>query len=111
MRFKHGNKKVVIDGLKFDSKREAARWQELLLLERTGSISGLERQKTYILAPKVLLDGRIKPCLRYVADFLYVRGGIQVIEDSKSPHLRKNPVYRIKKHLLKSVLGLDVLEV
>ena len=108
---KHGNVKVEIDGIVFDSKREGARYCTLKLQQRAGMISDLELQVEFVLQPAVVLDGRKKPALRYWADFVYQRDGRQVIEDAKSPHLRKHPVYRSKKHLMKSVLGLDIVEV
>jgi hypothetical protein len=58
----------------------------------------------------VVLDGKTKPAVRYIADFVYIRDGRQVVEDAKSPHLRKDPVYRLKKHLMKSVHGIDIVE-
>ncbi len=105
---KYRAKKVVLNGIKFDSQREAARWLHLEGEERKGRISGLERQVTYILAPGVRLHGetRQKPALRYVADFRYVDDkGATVVEDSKG---RDTPVARIKRHLMKSVHGIDV---
>ncbi|MBS6476088.1 MAG: DUF1064 domain-containing protein, partial [Clostridiales bacterium] len=44
---KYRSKKTTVDGITFDSRREAARWQELKLLERAGSITELERQVSY----------------------------------------------------------------
>lgn len=112
IRSKHGNRKVVApDGQKFDSQREYTRWNILCLEMQQGAISDLRRQVAYVLAPKVELNGKVKPCLRYVADAVYVRDGKTVVEDSKSPHLRKNPVYRIKKHLMKHVHGIEIQEV
>jgi hypothetical protein len=108
---KHGNVKVEVDGIKFDSKREAARHLHLLMLLRAGMISDLKLQVPFVLQPAVVLDGRKKPALRYFADFTYLENGVFVVCDAKSPHLRKNSVYRAKKHLMKSVLDLDILEV
>ncbi|WP_218043407.1 DUF1064 domain-containing protein [Oryzomonas rubra] len=108
---KHGNVKVEVDGILFDSKREAGRYLHLKILERAGVISELKLQVWFVLAPAVVLDGRKKPELRYRADFTYRQDGRLVIEDSKSPHLRKNPTYRSKKHLMATVLGLEIHEV
>jgi len=117
---KHKNKRIEIDGVKFSSGREANRWRELKLLERIGAISELKLQVPYELAPAVIMDGRKKPAIRYYADFVYWKidesrknefpNGEWIIEDSKSPHLRKNPVYRIKKHLMMSVHKLQITE-
>ena len=103
---KHGNVKTEIDGIVFDSKREASHYLRLKMLERSGVITDVKTQVSFVLAPAVVLDGRRKPELRYRADFVYRENGKQVIVDAKSPHLRKNPVYRNKKHLMATVLGL-----
>ena len=99
--------KTVVDGITFDSKREAARWSELLMLQRAKQISQLERQVHFVLAPPVMLWGekRKKPALRYVADFRFVWHGQIVVEDAKG---RDTPIGRIKRHLMKSVHGIDV---
>jgi hypothetical protein len=108
-RSKYGARKTVVDGITFDSVREASRWNDLKWLEKAGKISRLERQVTYVLAPSVLLHGEAKkkPALRYVADFRYVAAGSPnvIVEDAKG---RDTPVSRIKRHLMKSVHGIDV---
>ena len=58
-----------------------------------------------------MLDGKAKPAVRYVADFVYQEQGAQVVEDVKSVVTRKHPVYRLKKHLMKHVHGIEVREV
>lgn len=109
---KHGNKKIVLpDGQKFDSKREYDRYCQLQLEERAGAISGLCRQIYFVLAPAVKLSGKTKPSLRYQADFVYMRGGQKVVEDAKSPHLRKDPYYRAKKHLMMHIHNIEIQEV
>jgi len=107
---KHGNVKVEVDGIVFHSKREASRYTHLKMLERVGQIKNLELQVPFVLVPSVVLNGRKKPDLKYVCDFQYVRDGVVVVEDAKSPHLRKHPVYRGKKHLMMSVFGIEILE-
>jgi len=109
---KYGNIKIEIDGIVFDSVRESQRYTELKLLEQSGLISGLKLQEVFVLAPSVVLHGRKKPVLRYVADFQYTNlDGCGIVEDVKSWITKKNPAYRIKIHLMKSVLGLDVEEI
>ena len=110
-RAKYGNHKVVVDGIKFDSKKEAARYQELLTLENTGVISRLERQYVYELVEAVVIDGRKSPAIRYVCDFRYMENGRMVTEDVKSPATRKDRVYRIKRHLLAVKYGITIKEV
>lgn len=104
---KYNNKKVEVDGIKFDSKREYARWNQLKIMERAGAISDLKRQVPFELAPSVQLGGRKKPALRYVADFTYTQGGKMVVEDAKG---MLTDVYRIKKHLMLSVHGIEIKE-
>jgi hypothetical protein len=110
-RSKYGNHKVVVDGLKFDSKKEAARWQQLQMLEKAGKIERLERQKSFGLAPAVILSGKRKPALKYCADFVYYENGRLVVEDVKSEITRKEPVYRIKRHLMQSVNRIEIREI
>ena len=100
-----------IDGENYRSKREAGRHQALLLLQRAGHIAGLVREVPFVLAPKVKIEGetRARPALRYVADFVYTTAdGRMVIEDAKG---FRTPVYRVKKHLMKTVHNVDVVEV
>lgn len=81
---KYHNKKVVVDGIKFDSKREANRYQELKILERAGKISDLRLQVPFELIPSQRVDGKVvERSWVYVADFVYTQDGNQVIEDSK----------------------------
>lgn len=109
-RQKYGNKKVKVDGMTFDSKKEYARWQQLQMLEKAGKIEKLERQKSFGLAPAVILSGKRKPSLKYCADFVYYESGKLVVEDTKSEITRKDPVYRIKKHLMQSVHRIEIRE-
>ena len=84
---KYRNVPTVIGAEKYRSKREAARHQDLLLLERAGHIAELQREVPYQLAPGVKIEGegRARPALRYVADYVYrdTRTGLQVVEDAK----------------------------
>jgi hypothetical protein len=105
---KYRNTKVEIDGFKFDSKAEAARYRELLIMQKAGLISNLELQVPFILAPGCVLDGRKKPPLKYIADFVYDENGCAVICDVKG---KITPLYRVKKHLMKTVLGLEINEI
>lgn len=107
---KYRNQRVEIDGMKFDSKAEARRYAELRTLERAGLIRDLKRQVSFELAPGVKLRGqkRASPPLRYVADFIYQEAGALVVEDVKGTITEG---YRIKRHLLKAVHGIDIVEV
>ena len=54
---KYNNTRPVVDGIKFDSKREAERYKELKLLERAGKISDLILQPRFELLPKYTING------------------------------------------------------
>jgi hypothetical protein len=99
---KYNNQKTEVDGILFDSKKEAQRYGELKILLKAGEIGLLERQVTYQL-------GKIA---RYIADFQYieVKTGERIVEDVKSEVTRKLPVYRIKKKM-KSMFGITIKEV
>lgn len=110
---KYGNKKVTVDGIKFDSVKEANRWQELLLLQRAGEITYLERQVRFTLIPSQNKNGRcIERPVVYIADFKYWdnQTGEVVVEDVKSK-ATKTPEYIIKRKLLLWRFGLRVKEV
>lgn len=109
---KHRAVKREYNGMTFDSERELKRWQELELLQKAGKIVHLQRQFPFVLAESVVLGGRKKPAIRYVADFTYWTATgcpAYIVEDAKSPHLRTNPVFRLKMHLLKLVHWIEVI--
>lgn len=104
---KYRNTPTVVDGVSYASKKEARRAGELALLERAGEIRFIRHQ------PSFPLDVNGHHVCTYIADFAYVRTAddVQVIEDVKSPITRKNPVYRLKKKLLRAVHNLEIVEV
>ncbi len=101
-RAKYGNKKTIIDGIKFDSKREAQRYGTLQLMLKAGLISNLRLQVPY----QITVNG-MKVC-KYVADFVYEDKGVEIVEDVKG---MKTPIYNLKKKLMKAVFGVVVSEV
>lgn len=111
LRNKYHNEKTEVNGIKYDSKKEAKRGSELELQERLGLISNLERQKKYVLQPSFKFLGRTIREISYVADFVYKENGNTVVEDVKSPITRKNPVYRLKKKMMMYVHGIEIKEV
>ena len=110
---KYRNRKTVLDGITFDSEREAARYQELKVLAARGVIEDFRHQAPFVLAPGVRFsdEKRAKPALRYVADFAYKLDGRLVVEDVKSKVTAGAAAYRIKRHLMLSVHGIEVKEV
>lgn len=103
---KYRNKKVTLDGIKFDSQKEAFRYQILKLYERGGEIKNLKLQVPYILIDKSQYGREIK----YIADFTYMENGKLVVEDVKSP-ATKTPQYKLKKRLLAERYGIEIKEV
>ncbi len=101
-RAKYGNKKTIVDGIKFDSKREAERYGALQLMLKAGLISNLRLQVPY----QITVNG-MKVC-KYVADFVYEHKGVEIVEDVKG---MKTPIYNLKKKLMKAVFGVVVSEV
>lgn len=106
---KYRAKKTVFLGEKFDSRKEAKRWGELMLLSRAGQITDLKRQVRYLLIPAQYdEDGRcIERSCTYVADFVYRKDGELVVEDAKG---KRTPDYVIKRKLMLHVFGIRVLE-
>lgn len=101
---KYRNTKLVLDGLTFDSKAEAARYGHLKLRQRIGEIDNLELQVRF---PLVVNGSKVTT---YVADFRYreVATGAVIVEDVKGV---RTPVYKLKKKLMKAVHGIDVIEI
>lgn len=93
-RSKYGNKRVTVDGVKFDSKAEAARDAELVLLASVGAITGLTRQPRFDL----IVNGN-KVCA-YVGDWRYQEHGQDVVEDRKGV---LTPAFKIKWALAKAL--------
>lgn len=124
---KYNNIKVNINGVIYDSRKEARRHQELMLLERAGEIKHLSRQVRFVVIPsqyesyerygkkgKRLKDGQRlleKECV-YVADFQYqdTRTGKLIVEDVKSEATKKKESYIIKRKLMLLTHGIKILE-
>ena len=125
---KYHNKKIVIDGLKFDSKKEALRYKELNTIERAGIIYSLQRQVKYVLVPaqyertdEVYITGKDKGKSKkgrlierecaYYADFVYMQNGNTIVEDVKG--YRDGQAYNlfvIKRKLMLYVHGIIIKE-
>ncbi|MBP5248651.1 MAG: DUF1064 domain-containing protein [Lachnospiraceae bacterium] len=106
---KYHNKKTEVDGEVFDSRKEAIRYQELKLLQRTGEISNLQRQQTFELIPSQYEKKRlIERGVKYVADFTYIKDGNLVVEDAKGVRTKE---YILKRKLMYWVHGIEIKEV
>lgn len=113
-RLKYHNTIAVVDGHRFDSRREARRYTQLRLLACAGAIADLELQPEFVLYAPVLDDeGRILDVQRigsYFGDFRYRdrRTGAVVVEDAKGV---RTPLYRFKRKLVEAQYRIRILEV
>ena len=99
-RNKYRNKKITVDGITFDSKKELSRYNELILMQRAGIISDLQRQVRFEIVPK----SKTERASYYVADFVYTKpDGKKIIEDVKSEITKRLPVYILKRKLVKHI--------
>ena len=107
---KYHNKKIIIDGHKFDSKKEANYYNQLKLLQRAGLIRDLELQKTFILQPSFKLNNKTRRNITYKADFTYFSN-----EDDKIHVIDvkgfKTDVYNIKKKMFEYKYGIEIEEI
>ena len=102
-------KRTEVDGITFDSKTEARRWQELLLLQEAGDICGLRRQVDIGLITRdgpVLTDSGCQQRI-YSADFVYADNalGTMVVEGRKGHETEK---FKLIKAIL-SAQGIEIL--
>lgn len=119
---KYGNRKVTVNGITYDSKKEARRAQELEALQAAGEIYGLERQFAFELIPAQREPDRTGPkggkikgktlerAVVYIADFMYrdTKTNEMVVEDTKGV---RTPEYIIKRKLMLWVYGIKVKEI
>lgn len=123
------NQKVTRGDKTFDSKREADRYEELVLMEKQGLIQNLEWQKEYLLIPaqyktveqygkhgmrlkdkRILLERKVT----YIADFVYEKDGETIVEDSKgyrNPSSAPYAKFVLKRKLMLWVHGIRITEV
>ena len=118
---KYGADKVFVNGIVFDSKKEARRYSELFVLLKAGEITDLKRQVKFVLIPAqreadvIGPRGGKKPGklleheVAYVADFAYTeKNGSKVVEDTKGFRTKD---YIIKRKLMLWVHGIRIREV
>lgn len=107
---KYKNKRITVNGVKFDSIKEANRYCDLLLLERAGEITGLKLQVPFkLLDSYVRADGKIIRGITYIADFMYYdKDGKMHVEDVKGV---KTEVYKLKKKLFEKLYGILLEEI
>ena len=117
---KYKSRKAAFNGVTFDSVKEARRYQELLLLEKSGAIRDLHRQVEYELIPTQrepdrtgvrggLIKGKvIEYSVKYVADFVYTENGKTIVEDTKGFRTKD---YIIKRKLMLYIHGIRIKEI
>jgi hypothetical protein len=99
---KYRNQKTEVNGITFDSKKEALRYGQLRLLEKLGLIQDLKLQVKFPLVVSGVKIGS------YICDFQYQEGHTIKTEDVKG---MRTPVYNLKKKLVKALYGIDIREV
>ena len=99
---KYHAERVVTSGIKFDSKLEAKRYNELMMLQKAGEIENLRLQQQFTLQEGFkTCEGELIRPVRYIADFTYYdKDGNYIIEDVKSEKTRQLVEYRIKKRIM-----------
>lgn len=121
----------IADGgktIKFDSQKEARRFDELLLMLQAGEIKDLKLQPQYTLQEAYTTpEGNRVQAIRYQADFSYMRrdpaeeesaaywgfdckSWVSVVEDVKSK-ATKTRVYAMKKKLMHERFGITITEI
>lgn len=93
--------KTVVDGITFDSKLEARRWNELRMLESSGAITALQRQVPF----EMTVNGH--SICTYRADFVYTltETGERIVEDAKGV---MTPEFRLKAKLMEACYGIVI---
>lgn len=108
---KYNSRKTIVDGITFDSKKEARRYEELKRMEKEGLIQGLELQVPFELVPSftIMIDGKKKKRrnIKYIADFVYYEDGKKIVEDVKG---RKTDIYKLKKKLFEYKYHITIKE-
>lgn len=94
---KYSNKKSVVDGITFDSKKEAEYYCSLKLLKRAGIVKEIELQPKFILQEKFKKNGKTHRAITYIADFkvTYADGKVEIV-DVKG---METDVFKLKKKM------------
>lgn len=117
---KYASEKTVLDGITFDSRKEARRYAMLRLMEKKGLITNLQRQVPFDLAPAQYVDVvrhlktkdktvqvMVRRPMRYIADFTYYENGRYIVEDTKG---FRTDEYKKKKNLMRRIYEIEIKE-
>lgn len=108
---KYHNSSVEANGIKFDSKKERRRYDELVVLLNAGVITDLKLQEEYTLIEAYTTpNGERVRRMKYTCDFSYIRDGKKVVEDVKSTATRTQ-AYMMRKKLMLDKYGIVIQEV
>lgn len=123
MRNKYGNRKVIVDGIRFDSRKEARYYIFLKESEKNGEISNLRLQVPYEIVPAIyeeqvvhlktrdkVVEKCVQKAVHYVADFVYYDAstGREEVVDAKG---YRTPEYKLKKKMMRAFKGIEITEV
>lgn len=104
---KYHARKTVIDGIQFDSAKEAKRYTKLRDMQEAGEIEGLCLQVPFEILPSFECEGVKYRGMKYIADFVYYRNGVRVVEDVKGV---KTPEYKLKRKLMAYINHINIKE-
>jgi protein associated with RNAse G/E len=93
---KYKSKKVIVDGIEFDSKLESQYYIHLKALQQRGEIEYFERQPRFVLQDAFTKNGKKYRAIEYVADFMIVKDGKVTVVDVKG---YETADFKIKKKL------------
>jgi len=113
---KYHARATTVDGIRFDSRKEANRYRDLTILAALGQIQQLEMHPQFSIAVVELFRGlelgpSVVACGVYTADFRYVTtAGEVIVEDVKSGPTRTE-AYRLRKRLVEAIHGITIREI
>lgn len=123
---KYKNKKIEIDGIKFDSTKEGKRYLVLKQALYDGKIQDLKLQVKHELIPSIkeeyvehlktkdkVKTRTLQLPITYTCDFQYIKNGELVVEDVKaSPKMAAlDKVYLLKRKMMFALKGIKIKEV
>ena len=120
---KYNSRKMIVNGIPFDSRKEGRRYIELRMRELRGEITDLKLQVPFELFPEAREPDTVGPrggvkhgkvierkC-EYIADFVYKENGVEIVEDTKSEATRKKESYIVKRKAMLYLKGIRIREV
>jgi len=96
---KYNAQSIECDGIHFDSQKEYRRYQELLLLEKAGQITGIVVHPSFILLDSFTWRGQLIRAITYSPDFAYTEKGVNVIEEVKGGKATRTQAFEIRRKL------------